>query len=186
MYFEDLAKKIENPKLLELIHQEFEKPENKDLIISLESEADKNTPYLTHYHIKKVKKYNPHFEGRKCVCGHNYSRHFDSYEDDLAVGCKYCSCNEYVEVEDNLLYEIHATGKTPDLKVFVKKQNTNQTFEVIKELSFFSFSDEALNVDISGLKSIFSLSEGRTVKVCHSEFLSEENAQQIENELKTI
>lgn len=27
-----------------------------------------------------------------CKCGHPYHRHFDSYEDNLAVGCKYCQC----------------------------------------------------------------------------------------------
>lgn len=27
---------------------------------------------------------------QRCVCGHTYERHFDSYEDMAPVGCKYC------------------------------------------------------------------------------------------------
>lgn len=30
-------------------------------------------------------------------CGHPYYRHFDPYEGDRMVGCKYCSCMEFVE-----------------------------------------------------------------------------------------
>lgn len=27
-----------------------------------------------------------------CECGHPYYRHFDTYDDMLPVGCKYCEC----------------------------------------------------------------------------------------------
>lgn len=30
-------------------------------------------------------------------CGHSYERHFDGYDDNRPVGCKYCSCREFVE-----------------------------------------------------------------------------------------
>ena len=30
-------------------------------------------------------------------CGHEYSRHFDGYEGDRMVGCKYCSCMDFIE-----------------------------------------------------------------------------------------
>lgn len=30
-----------------------------------------------------------------CSCGHPYYRHFDSYENMLPVGCKYCPCGEF-------------------------------------------------------------------------------------------
>ncbi len=30
-----------------------------------------------------------------CECGHPYYRHFDSYEDNYPIGCKYCPCNPF-------------------------------------------------------------------------------------------
>lgn len=32
----------------------------------------------------------------RCVCGHQHYRHFDSYEDNRPVGCKYCGCMTFV------------------------------------------------------------------------------------------
>lgn len=44
--------------------------------------------------------YNPHYgDGRVCKCGHRYYRHFDSYENNAAGGCKYCSCSTFEEAE---------------------------------------------------------------------------------------
>lgn len=38
-------------------------------------------------------RYNPLYpEDNKCECGHAYYRHFDGYENELPVGCKYCNC----------------------------------------------------------------------------------------------
>jgi hypothetical protein len=43
-------------------------------------------------------KYNPKYgDNRICKCGHSYYRHFDSYEDMEACGCKYCNCKEFSE-----------------------------------------------------------------------------------------
>ncbi len=36
-------------------------------------------------------------DDRICVCGHTYARHFDPYECDAPVGCKYCPCERFVE-----------------------------------------------------------------------------------------
>lgn len=53
-------------------------------------------PYLEKVIIEKV--WNPDFnQSAKCKCGHLYERHFDSYEDMAAVGCKYCPCNHFEE-----------------------------------------------------------------------------------------
>jgi len=30
-------------------------------------------------------------------CGHPYARHFDGFDDDVEVGCKYCECRTFVE-----------------------------------------------------------------------------------------
>lgn len=57
-------------------------------------------PYL----IKKVisteyiRSYNSKYgRDRICMCGHPYYRHFDTYEDMMAVGCKYCHCHNFEE-----------------------------------------------------------------------------------------
>lgn len=61
-------------------------------------EEGKSQPYLEGFGIIKVSKYNPDFgDDRTCECGHSYHRHFDSYEDMDAVGCKYCVCRTFQE-----------------------------------------------------------------------------------------
>lgn len=53
-------------------------------------------PYLLDIHI--LHKYNPKYgDSRVCKCGHQYHRHFDSYEHMDAIGCKYCDCYEFEE-----------------------------------------------------------------------------------------
>lgn len=50
--------------------------------------------------IQRTVKYNPNYgDNRVCKCGHNYERHFDSYENMDPVGCKYCRCFEFIEEE---------------------------------------------------------------------------------------
>lgn len=57
-------------------------------------------PYVT-YLVTKVFKYyqyNPLYgDDRKCKCGHPYYRHFDSYDCNHPVGCKYCICYTFEE-----------------------------------------------------------------------------------------
>ena len=44
--------------------------------------------------------YNPDYgDDRVCECGHDYYRHFDSYDDMDNVGCKYCRCREFKEAK---------------------------------------------------------------------------------------
>lgn len=43
-------------------------------------------------------KYDAQFgDDRECECGHAYYRHFDGYEDNAPVGCKYCDCETWKE-----------------------------------------------------------------------------------------
>ena len=57
-----------------------------------------NEPYLEYEYKVVERKYNPNYgDNRMCICGHPYHRHFDSYENMEAVGCKYCGCDEFVE-----------------------------------------------------------------------------------------
>lgn len=53
-------------------------------------------PYIEKVVTVIHKEYNPKYsDDRMCVCGHEYYRHFDSYEDMLDVGCKYCPCDTF-------------------------------------------------------------------------------------------
>jgi hypothetical protein len=58
------------------------------------------SPYLIEVHEDIIvrRKYNPEYgDDRICQCGHPYYRHFDSYDDNNPVGCKYCECDNFVE-----------------------------------------------------------------------------------------
>ncbi len=56
----------------------------------------KQEPYLIETVVTTVRKYNPDFgDDLVCRCGHAYYRHFDTYEEMEACGCKYCDCFEF-------------------------------------------------------------------------------------------
>lgn len=56
-------------------------------------------PYIIKEIVHLEYVYNPEYgNDRICECGHTYVRHFDSYQDMAAVGCKYCECDEFIEV----------------------------------------------------------------------------------------
>ncbi len=58
-------------------------------------------PYITRSRVVTEKLYNPEYgDDRVCTCGHPYYRHFDTYEDMYACGCKYCSCFEFENNND--------------------------------------------------------------------------------------
>jgi len=53
----------------------------------------KEKPYIIKRRTVTDKFYNPKFgDDKLCKCGHVYYRHFDSYENMEACGCKYCQC----------------------------------------------------------------------------------------------
>ena len=60
-------------------------------------------PYLFEEIVEKKRMYNPNYgDDRVCQCGHPYHRHFDSYENMQAIGCKYCPCYVFMQAkEDN-------------------------------------------------------------------------------------
>ncbi len=58
----------------------------------------KEKPYLTTVTLELDRKYNKDYgNDRICKCGHPYYRHFDTYEQMEAVGCKYCQCYGFEE-----------------------------------------------------------------------------------------
>lgn len=61
-------------------------------------EGGKDSPYLITRRAIRERAYNPDYgDDRPCRCGHPYHRHFDGFEDNAAVGCKYCPCDDFVE-----------------------------------------------------------------------------------------
>lgn len=59
-----------------------------------------DNPYIIKYEpiIKVIREYNPNYgDDKKCICGHPYYRHFDTYEKMSVVGCKYCQCGIFVD-----------------------------------------------------------------------------------------
>jgi hypothetical protein len=62
------------------------------------SESDHTSPYLISIKVERIGVYNPEYgDSRECECGHDYYRHFDSYENMEAIGCKYCRCDNFKE-----------------------------------------------------------------------------------------
>lgn len=54
-------------------------------------------------------------ENETCKCGHEYYRHFDTYEDMYPIGCKYCDCDVFesdpeggIKYADEICCECHA------------------------------------------------------------------------------
>lgn len=77
-------------------------------------------PYLHRIKVKVIKEYNSDYgDERICKCGHVYYRHFDSWEDMQACGCKYCSCYTFEEVTPE-----HCFGVIDDDNMILFKFNT--------------------------------------------------------------
>ena len=88
----------QNDKHLEEIRQLRKKFEvdNEPSAVELPVCADK--PYIKTVVTTVHRRYNLAYGAdRECVCGHAYYRHFDPYEGNEAVGCKYCGCGTFIE-----------------------------------------------------------------------------------------
>lgn len=60
-------------------------------------------PYLqfTVQRTSTARAWNPNYpEDARCQCGHVYYRHFDTWEQMLPCGCKYCDCYMFVPLKD--------------------------------------------------------------------------------------
>lgn len=76
--------------------------EMKRLIFEYENQSkssiSEQQPYIMVETIDTEAKYNPNYgDERICECGHPYYRHFDTYDNMWAVGCKYCECMTFKE-----------------------------------------------------------------------------------------
>lgn len=98
IYAAEFKKALESVKAksIVLIPDEIETSEQFIEWIHSDKEIKAEQPYLEEtviYH-----KYNPNYgDKRVCECGHDYYRHFDTYDNMEPCGCKYCSCDRFVE-----------------------------------------------------------------------------------------
>jgi len=84
-------------------------------------------PYIETRRVVIDRKYNPNYGDDKiCECGHTYYRHFDSYEDMYACGCKYCSCYTFKLKlnEINYIVRVNEQGGYKTYKCETKEQVT--------------------------------------------------------------
>lgn len=83
--FKDIQKEVENLKEM----------------VKNYNQLSKDEPYLYNIDIELLPVYNRHYgDERKCKCGHTYERHFDSWDDMVACGCKYCDCETFEEATE--------------------------------------------------------------------------------------
>lgn len=87
-------------------------------------------------------KYDDEFgDDKQCRCGHPYYRHFDTYEDMRHVGCKYCDCHmwrdvngvgNYVEV-----FDVHINIRLSDEQMRSTMRTLNMAYLGRPELKDF-------------------------------------------------
>ncbi|MEK6878572.1 MAG: hypothetical protein AABY22_03140 [Nanoarchaeota archaeon] len=54
------------------------------------------SPYLTCRTVERM--YNPNYgDSRICICGYEYYHHFNSYDNNRNIGCKYSKCYDFIE-----------------------------------------------------------------------------------------
>ena len=98
--------------------------------------------------------YNPKFgDDKVCKCGHSYDRHFDSYEDMAAVGCKYCQCFDFEEAPPMPVDKTSTLPMHEQLNNYHQKLEDDYRKEVEKSLNVpgmnnhsHSFEDEMDNL----------------------------------------
>lgn len=125
----------------------------------------KEQPYLLTEEVivKKTYSYNPNYgDDRICVCGHPYYRHFDTYENMLACGCKYCQCFEFIEELNNT-----STFETDDVMI-IKVIRENEPQEL-----WIAYFDETNTVAIEKIRhkfDFFSVVTDRNVRINFKEY----------------
>lgn len=79
--------------------------EDQDQCVAYEqSLGTGDTPYLYKpiNSLSQERQWNPKYDNDAvCECGHAYYRHFDSYENNDPVGCKYCNCHSFTLHDKN-------------------------------------------------------------------------------------
>lgn len=122
---------------------------------TVQNETKEEQPYLETITLDRDLKYNPKYGDDKiCKCGHTYDRHFDSYEQMEAVGCKYCRCNTFKEAKPEYLEYFKNINKRVQKKSKLQFKSTfkiNRVFSVIEhpelKIPVYKFYEDDSYVD---------------------------------------
>lgn len=79
------------------IHIELSKADAIDLLHLIRYSSHRNALKLAAELDEKIAGLwdENHDQTAQCTCGHQYHRHFDSWEDNEPIGCKYCLCDTF-------------------------------------------------------------------------------------------
>jgi len=95
-----LGSSIHDKILPELVRRREEIETLRRELVTTTIEGSEESMYLIETRTTRLKKYNPKFgDDRRCECGHPYYRHFDWGDEDSGCSCKYCGCNDFLEVD---------------------------------------------------------------------------------------
>lgn len=92
----------------------------EDCLVYENKLGNEESPYIYKQlnSLSQEKQFNPKYDNdATCQCGHPYYRHFDSYENNDPVGCKYCGCYDFTlakednkeKIQSNCSCEHHST-----------------------------------------------------------------------------
>ncbi len=108
---------------LQLIHSAL----GQFLINELESEWSKAESPSTNY--------DETFGDEKlCNCGHPYRRHFDSYDDNCHVGCKYCECFDWEPLDPTRIPNIMQFSELKINDIFKRLGDNHSGFITISPI----------------------------------------------------
>jgi O-acetyl-ADP-ribose deacetylase (regulator of RNase III) len=104
-----------NWEVIELIIFQVFKDSKVPVTIYEYDPEPKEQPYLESKEYGKPYRdieFNPKYVDKYgCKCGHPYERHFDSYEDNAPVGCKYCICQDFIPAtEEDVCTDCDGSG----------------------------------------------------------------------------
>lgn len=108
--------------------------------------------------VRSIRTYSPEYDkstDELCVCGHQYYRHFDSYEKLPYVSCKYCNCMEFIPYSE--YYHVDKIKELNDLVLSLGNERFNHFYElrglaeilqIISEHSFgqYTLTDEEMAI----------------------------------------
>lgn len=137
----------------------------KQLVQEYEQQLDSKVeiiqqPYFKTFKVEMGYNYNPNYgDDRICKCGHSYYRHFDSYENMDAVGCKYCGCFNFEELneEDKVDFSVitedwfkHIFDEIYNNETINSIEITNRIDELFIRFKLNNGSFNLINISING------------------------------------
>lgn len=109
-----------------------------------------------------IRLYNPEYgDDRVCECGHPYARHFDSYEDMAPVGCKWCSCCEFVERVEEESDPTEAFDNINGISIIY----TDTGFRIIESLQIYEIQTTSSRDEIEAMVKAITRGTQRQIRL---------------------